>query len=195
MSNGHYDVIIVGAGAGGGTLALELAPTGKRILLIERGDYLKRERDNWDPGAVFVEGKYQAKETWYGSDGEAFHPGLHYFVGGNTKVYGGALFRLRREDFGVLPLADGISPAWPVGYDEYEPYYTRAEQLFPRPARPIRMPRCRTNRASSSWSTASSAPGTGPFPSRSRSCLTKPTDGFRRPAPACGATRSMASPA
>ncbi len=130
MSNGHYDVIIVGAGAGGGTLALELAPTGKRILLIERGDYLKRERDNWDPGAVFVEGKYQAKETWYGSDGEAFHPGLHYFVGGNTKVYGGALFRLRREDFGVLPLADGISPAWSVGYDEYEPYYTRAEQLF-----------------------------------------------------------------
>src|SRR5947209_13266154 len=129
MSN-DYDVIIVGAGAGGGTLALELAPTGKRVLLIERGDYLKRERDNWDAGAVFVEGKYQAKETWYGADGEAFHPGLHYFVGGNTKVYGGALFRLRQEDFGALPLADGVSPAWPVGYDEFEPYYTRAEQLF-----------------------------------------------------------------
>ena len=111
MSN-DYDVIIVGAGAGGGTLALELAPTGKRVLLIERGDYLKRERDNWDAGAVFVEGKYQAKETWYGADGEAFHPGLHYFVGGNTKVYGGALFRLRQEDFGALPLADGVSPAW-----------------------------------------------------------------------------------
>lgn len=130
MSNGHYDVIIVGAGAGGGTLALALAPTGKRILLIERGDYLRRERDNWDPEAVFVDGKYQAKETWYGRDGEAFHPGLHYFVGGNTKVYGGALFRLREEDFGELPLADGVSPAWPLGYDIFEPYYTRAEQLF-----------------------------------------------------------------
>jgi choline dehydrogenase-like flavoprotein len=130
MNNGHYDVIIVGAGAGGGTLALELAPTGKKVLLLERGDYLPRERDNWDPAAVFVEGKYQAKETWYGNDGEAFHPGLHYFVGGNTKVYGGALFRLRREDFGDLPLFDGVSPAWPVGYDVFEPYYTRAEQLF-----------------------------------------------------------------
>ena len=130
MSNGHFDVIIVGAGAGGGTLALQLAPTGKRVLLLERGDYLKRERDNWDPGAVFVKGKYQAKETWYGNDGEAFHPGLHYFVGGNTKVYGGALFRLRREDFGDLKLVDGVSPAWPVGYDVFEPYYTRAEQLF-----------------------------------------------------------------
>ena len=130
MSNGRYDVIIVGAGAGGGTLALQLAPTGKRILLIERGDYLKRERDNWDPAAVFVEGRYQAKETWYGADGEAFHPGLHYFVGGNTKVYGGALFRLRAEDFGELQLSDGVSPAWPIGYDEFEPYYTRAERLF-----------------------------------------------------------------
>jgi choline dehydrogenase-like flavoprotein len=130
MSNGHFDVIIVGSGAGGGTLALQLAPTDKRVLLLERGDYLKRERDNWDPGAVFVEGKYQAKESWYGNDGEAFHPGLHYFVGGNTKVYGGALFRLRREDFGNLALVDGVSPAWPVGYDVFEPYYTRAEQLF-----------------------------------------------------------------
>ena len=130
MSNGRYDVIIIGAGAGGGTMAFELAPTGKHVLLIERGDYLKREPDNWDPTAVFVDGKYQAKETWFGSDGESFHPGLHYFVGGNTKVYGGALFRLRAEDFGDLPLVDGFSPAWPVGYDVFEPYYTRAEQLF-----------------------------------------------------------------
>ena len=130
MDNGHYDVIIVGAGAGGGTLALELAPTGKKVLLLERGDYLPRERANWDPSEVFVKGKYQAKETWYGNDGEAFHPGLHYFVGGNTKVYGGALFRLRSEDFGELELFDGMSPAWPITYDEFEPYYTRAEQLF-----------------------------------------------------------------
>lgn len=130
MSDGRYDIIIVGSGAGGGTLALQLAATGKRILILERGDYLKREQDNWDPKAVFVEGKYQAKETWYGQGGEAFHPGLHYFVGGNTKVYGGALFRLRERDFGELVHADGVSPAWPVGYDVFEPYYTRAEQLF-----------------------------------------------------------------
>ncbi|WP_419816407.1 GMC oxidoreductase [Glacieibacterium sp.] len=126
----YYDVIIIGSGAGGGTMALSLAATGKRILLLERGDYLKREQDNWDPKAVFVDGKYQARTTWYDHDGKAFHPGLHYCVGGNTKVYGGALIRLRPEDFGVIQHADGTSPAWPVGYDEFEPYYTAAENLF-----------------------------------------------------------------
>jgi choline dehydrogenase-like flavoprotein len=126
----HYDIIIIGSGAGGGTMALALAPTGKRILLLERGNYLRREQDNWDPEAVFVRGKYQAKETWYDRDGRTFHPGLHYFVGGNTKVYGGALFRLRPQDFEEIVHADGLSPAWPVGYAEFEPYYTAAERLF-----------------------------------------------------------------
>jgi choline dehydrogenase-like flavoprotein len=130
MTDGRYDVIIVGSGAGGGTLALELAKTGKRILILERGDYLPRERDNWDSKAVFVDGKYQAKETWCDPDGKAFHPGLHYVVGGNTKVYGGALYRLRERDFGALVHEEGVSPAWPIGYDVFEPYYTRAEQLF-----------------------------------------------------------------
>src|SRR4051812_12170199 len=110
----HYDIIIIGSGAGGGTMALALAPTGKRILLLERGNYLRREQDNWDPDAVFVRGKYQAKETWYDGEGRTFHPGLHYFVGGNTKVYGGALFRLRPQDFEEIVHADGLSPAWPV---------------------------------------------------------------------------------
>ena len=126
----RYDVIVIGSGAGGGTLTLELAKTGKRILLLERGGYLKRERDNWDPTAVFVDGKYQAKEDWFDRDGNSFRPGLHYCVGGNTKVYGAALLRLRERDFGASQHADGISPAWPLGYDVFEPYYTRAEQLY-----------------------------------------------------------------
>src|SRR5829696_1856609 len=126
----HYDMIIIGSGAGGGTMALALAPTGKRILLLERGNYLRREQDNWDPDAVFVRGKYQAKETWYDREGRNFHPGLHYLVGGNTKVYGGALFRLRPQDFEEIVHADGLSPAWPLGYAELEPYYTAAERLF-----------------------------------------------------------------
>ena len=130
MPDTSYDVIIIGSGAGGGTMALELAKTGKRVLLLERGGYLPRERANWESESVFVDGRYQAKETWYGPDGQSFHPGLHYFVGGNTKVYGGALFRLRAEDFSALQLADGLSPAWPIGYDVFEPYYSRAEQLF-----------------------------------------------------------------
>jgi choline dehydrogenase-like flavoprotein len=130
MTERHYDVIIVGSGAGGGTLALQLASTGKRILILERGGYLPRERDNWDSKAVFVDGKYQTKDTWYDRSGTSFHPGLHYCVGGNTKVYGGALYRLREEDFGELVHQDGVSPAWPLPYDVFEPYYSRAEQLF-----------------------------------------------------------------
>jgi choline dehydrogenase-like flavoprotein len=130
MSGERYDVIVIGSGPGGATMAWKLAQTGKRILLLERGDYLKRERENWDTQAVFVEARYQAHETWYSSTGAAFRPGLHYFVGGNSKVYGGVLLRLRKEDFGEIRHPDGISPAWPVGYDEFEPYYQAAEELY-----------------------------------------------------------------
>jgi choline dehydrogenase-like flavoprotein len=126
----HFDVIIVGTGAGGGTLAHRLAPSGKRILLLERGDWLPRERENWDSRAVFIEGRYQARETWYDKDGRPFHPGIQYYVGGNTKVYGAALLRLRREDFGEIRHHGGISPAWPLTYEDFEPYYTQAEHLF-----------------------------------------------------------------
>ena len=97
--NRHYDVIIIGSGAGGGTLAHRLAPSGKRVLILERGDYLPRERDNWDSTAVFVQGKYRAHEFWYDKDGNEFPPEVNYYVGGNTKFYGAALFRLRPEDF------------------------------------------------------------------------------------------------
>ncbi|SFE35219.1 GMC oxidoreductase [Streptomyces mirabilis] len=98
----HYDVIVVGTGAGGGTIAHRLAPTGKRILLLERGDYLPRERDNWDSTAVFVKGKYRAPEFWFDKHGSRFPPEVNYYVGGNTKFYGAALFRMRPEDFGEL---------------------------------------------------------------------------------------------
>ncbi|MCG8351797.1 MAG: GMC family oxidoreductase [Chloroflexales bacterium] len=125
----HYDVIIVGTGAGGGTLAYALAQANKRVLLLERGAFLPRERENWDPHAVNVENRYKAKETWYYGD-EAFKPSIHYWVGGNTKLFGAALFRLREADFGKIRHAGGVSPAWPLGYDVFEPYYTRAEHLF-----------------------------------------------------------------
>jgi choline dehydrogenase-like flavoprotein len=130
MENQHYDIVIVGSGPGGGTMAWRLAQTGKRILLLERGDYLPRERENWDSRAVFIEARYQAKETWYGADGRSFHPGLHYFVGGNSKVYGGVLLRLRERDFGEIRHPDGISPSWPIGYDAFAPYYQAAEVLY-----------------------------------------------------------------
>jgi choline dehydrogenase-like flavoprotein len=126
----HYDVIIIGTGAGGGTLAYHLAPSGKRILLLERGDYVRREKDNWDSHAVNVEAKYHTKEIWRDREGRPLHPHTNYYVGGNTKFYGAALFRLRKEDFGELRHHGGISPAWPITYEELEPYYTRAERLY-----------------------------------------------------------------
>jgi len=126
----HYDVIIIGTGAGGGTLAYRLAPSGKRILLLERGDYVPREKDNWNPRAVNAEGKYQTTEVWRDRHGKELHPHTNYYVGGNTKFFGAALFRLRKEDFGEIRHSGGVSPAWPLSYDELEPYYTRAEQLY-----------------------------------------------------------------
>jgi choline dehydrogenase-like flavoprotein len=123
-------VIIVGTGAGGGTLARHLAPSGKKILLLERGDWLTREPENWSSEAVFVDNRYVSPETWYDENGKAFQPQIHYFVGGATKLYGAALYRLRAEDFGELRHHDGVSPAWPISYDELEPYYTKAEQLY-----------------------------------------------------------------
>jgi len=126
----HYDVIIIGTGAGGGTLAHKLAPTGKRILLLERGGCVPREKDNWNPRAVNLEGKYQTKEMWHDKDGKELHPHTNYYVGGNTKFYGAALFRLRKEDFGEIRHHGGLSPAWPIHYEDIEPYYTEAERLY-----------------------------------------------------------------
>ena len=130
MSSDRYDVMIIGSGAGGGTLAYRLAPSGKRILILERGGYLPRERENWSTEAVFAEERYKARETWHDKDGRPFRPGIHYWVGGNTKVYGAVLLRLREQDFATVPHRDGISPAWPLSYRDFAPYYTDAERLY-----------------------------------------------------------------
>src|SRR5689334_1482717 len=151
MSNDrHYDVIIIGTGAGGGTLARKLAPTGKRVLLLERGDYVPREKDNWSTRAVNVQGKYQTKEVWRDRDGNPLHPHTNYCVGGNTKFYGAALFRLRREDFCTVRHHGGVSPAWPISYDELEPYYAQAEQHY----------HVHGNRGEDPWD----PPASGPYP-------------------------------
>ena len=126
----HYDVIIIGSGAGGGTLAYKLAPSGKRILLLERGDYVRREKENWSSRAINIERRYNTKELWRDKENEELHPHTNYYVGGNTKFYGAALLRMRREDFGELRHVDGTSPAWPIAYEDLEPYYTEAEHLY-----------------------------------------------------------------
>ena len=126
----RYDVAVIGTGAGGGTLAWALAPTGKRILLLERGEYVPREQANWSTRAVNAEGRYQTREVWRDTDGKPLHPHTNYWVGGNTKFYGAALFRMRREDFGEVKHWGGVSPAWPIDYDDLESYYTAAERLY-----------------------------------------------------------------
>ncbi len=123
-------MIVIGSGAGGGTLARHLAPSGKRILLLERGDWLTREPQNWSCADVFVENRYVSPDTWYDAQGKPFQPQVHYFVGGATKLFGAALYRMRKEDFGELRHHGGISPAWPIPYEAMEPYYTLAEQLY-----------------------------------------------------------------
>jgi choline dehydrogenase-like flavoprotein len=122
--------IVIGTGAGGGTLALHLAQAGKNLLILERGPFMPQEKLNWDTSAVFLDNRYHTKETWQDKDGKPLHPQQAYFVGGQTKVYGAAMFRMRAEDFGVVQHKGGISPAWPITYADLEPFYCRAEVLF-----------------------------------------------------------------
>jgi choline dehydrogenase-like flavoprotein len=125
-----FDLIIVGSGAGGGTLAQRLAPTGKRILILERGEHLPREADNWSAKAVFLERRYRTKEKWYDRHGRPFSPNTHYWVGGNTTFYGAALMRLRERDFQEVRHGGGVSPAWPISLEDLAPYYAEAERLW-----------------------------------------------------------------
>lgn len=125
------DIVIVGSGMGGATLAYALRDSGRRILVLERGDRLPMEPENSDPRAVHLRGRYKNADTWYeGRTGHPFLPGVYYYVGGNTKVYGACLPRFRRSDFEQVVHADGISPKWPFGYDELEPHYVSAERLY-----------------------------------------------------------------
>ncbi|MGL5807804.1 MAG: GMC oxidoreductase [Xenococcaceae cyanobacterium] len=126
----NYDVIIIGTGAGGGTLARKLAPTGKKILVLERGKYLAKESSELIDTEVFKKEKYYAPEQWYDNAGEPFSPQTSYAVGGNTKIWSGVLMRLRERDFEEVRHQDGISPAWSLKYQDFEPYYTEAEKLY-----------------------------------------------------------------
>ena len=126
----HFDVVIIGSGAGGGTLARHLGASGLKVLVLERGDWLPQEPQNWNAEEVFQKGRYISKDTWLDKHGKAFQPGSHYFVGGATKMYGAAHFRLRQQDFEELTHFDGISPAWPLRYSDFEPFYQRAEEMY-----------------------------------------------------------------
>jgi choline dehydrogenase-like flavoprotein len=126
----HYDLIVIGSGAGGGTLTFTLAGTGKRILLLERGGWYPREKENWSSVSVWGDLRYRNAGHWVDQHGKEFNPKQHYYVGGNTKVYGAVLFRMRERDFDNVYHVDGVSPAWPLKYEDFEPWYAQAEQLY-----------------------------------------------------------------
>ncbi|HEY2709555.1 MAG TPA: GMC family oxidoreductase [Caulobacteraceae bacterium] len=126
----HFDIVVIGSGAGGATLAQRLAPTGKSILILERGEHVPREAENWSPKSVFIQHRYRTQEKWYDKHGHPFTPNCHYWVGGNTTFYGAALFRFRKGDFDETQHAGGVSPAWPIKLDDLAPYYTEAEKLW-----------------------------------------------------------------
>ena len=126
----YYDVVVIGTGAGGGTMAYALSTTAARLLIVERGDFVPQEDENWDPEAVWKHLRYQTKERWVDRHGREFPPYTHYSVGGNTKFWGSVMYRLRREDFGDLQHLDGVSPRWPIDYDTLAPYYDCAERVY-----------------------------------------------------------------
>jgi choline dehydrogenase-like flavoprotein len=124
------DIVIIGSGIGGSTLAYGLRDAGADVVVVERGDFLPREWENWSPEAVFEQGRYKNAEDWYDSAGRPFQPGNFYYVGGNSKVYGAMLCRFREQDFDVVRHRDGTSPAWPISYADLEPFYAQAEHLY-----------------------------------------------------------------
>ena len=126
----HYDVIVIGSGAGGGTITHALAPTGKKVLLLERGGWYPREKENWNSMSVWGDLRYRNAGHWVDQNGKEFNPKQHYYVGGNTKVYGAVLFRLRERDFENVFHVDGVSPEWPLKYTDFEQWYTKAEHLY-----------------------------------------------------------------
>jgi choline dehydrogenase-like flavoprotein len=126
----HYDIVVIGTGAGGGTIAHALSTSPARMLILERGDFVPQEEENWNPEAVWKKGRYQTRDRWLDDRGREFQPYTHYCVGGNTKFWGSVLYRLRPEDFKALQHAEGVSPAWPIDYDTLAPFYERAERLY-----------------------------------------------------------------
>jgi choline dehydrogenase-like flavoprotein len=127
---GSPEIVIIGSGIGGGTLANRLVQYGLNVTILERGGYLPQEPQNWDVASVFFDKRYVPQETWLDKEGTPFRPGTYYYVGGSSKMYGAAMLRLRERDFQDLEHVDGVSPGWPITYQQLAPYYDLAERLY-----------------------------------------------------------------
>lgn len=124
------DIVIIGSGIGGSTVAAGLAASGASILILEAGERLADRPENRDARAIFQRGHFRPKETWYEANGTGFNPGNYYNVGGNSKFFGAVLSRYRKEDFEEIRHQEGVSPAWPFPYEELEPWYGLAEKMY-----------------------------------------------------------------
>lgn len=124
------DIIIVGSGMGGATLAAGLAGLGLRVLILERGQLLHDSPEARDPVAIFRDGHFRPDETWLTPAGDRFNPGNYAYVGGNSKFYGAVMLRYREADFAPITHMGGATQGWPIGYETLAPHYARAESLF-----------------------------------------------------------------
>lgn len=129
MSNAP-DIVIIGSGMGGATLAAGLAPSGASIVVLERGYRIPDSAPARDPWRIYTNSAFRSRETWLDEQERLFEPGNYYNVGGNSKLYGAVLIRYREEDFEDIEHHDGVSPAWPFRYGELAPWYDVAEQLY-----------------------------------------------------------------
>ena len=130
IDDNHYDVILIGSGAGGGTLAASLADAGHTVLLLERGGVMPQADQNVAEVSLFRKQRYHPEEKWFGTDGDPFSPQMVHAIGGNTKIWGGVLERMREQEFLGLPLQEGPSPDWELRYDDLAPWYDQAETLY-----------------------------------------------------------------
>ena len=141
------DIVIIGSGIGGATIAAGLAGSGASIVILERGERLAPTPETRDTRSIFIDGYFRPKEMWREAGGQPFNPGNYYYVGGNSKLYGAVLDRYRKEDFSEMEHFGGVSPAWPFPYEELEPWYSKAEQLSRFAARSARIRPSRSTRS------------------------------------------------
>jgi choline dehydrogenase-like flavoprotein len=130
IDDNHYDVILIGSGAGGGTLLGALSAAGHSVLLLERGGVMPLEDQNLSEADLFRKDRYHPEEKWFGTDGDPFSPQMVHAIGGNTKIWGGVLERMREQEFSGVKLQEGPSPDWELRYADLEPWYERGEEIY-----------------------------------------------------------------
>ena len=148
MTSSKYDVVIIGSGASGGTVAYTLCKAGYKVAILEKGRLINRDAFSKDELAYArrdivtpnlfdeyhtieekIDGKWEATPTY--DSGWSFWNGN--IVGGSSNFMSGMLHRMHPDDFRLKSKYGEIKGAnvvdWPINYNDMEPYYTLAEEL------------------------------------------------------------------